>query len=415
MEGNQCFVCADDCTNSYFYLINLASKKYKTRYTDLIGDLINSDYELRVTNENKICERCSVLLEKYDELQHETKTVKSVLGRQIAHTYSIETLEEMVFLDKSKTFIEIRPNANNSEMKYSCKLCPRYVTDNIDAVNAHIMFHKITTESQIQTNDLLRELSPVKKRMPAIGRESQKPIERVLVSREKTVEKRASPPPPIKQVKEGEQLDTGITYQQEYEEETLESLIDLELLEDSLSYCNLKNRQCMIAGCRNEFTYMCDYVRHLRFKHTSTLNHIFAVVRANIKRPSKVHRFMCPYCFTKTADSQSLEVHVKQHEDAGKSNLFTDRLNDFLSSVMASSRCNTCDYEIVDPEVTKCSHENAINDLVSKVDCSYCTRYFYSERLYNNHLAIDHGHCFICDATCADKIVLRDHIRSHLR
>lgn len=421
MENNQCFVCADDCSNSYFYLINLASKKYKTKYTSLIGDLINSEYELRVTNENKICERCSVLLEKFDELQHETKTVKSVLSRQIANTYNIETSEEMSYMDKSKIFIEIR--TNNGEVKYSCKLCPRYIIDSIDTVNTHILYHKIITEGQIQTNEILKDVATAPKRNNPIGREHNKrpePVRNIYqpeVVQDKPALKVDRMQSEVMQVKNEPPIEitTINIQQQEYDEETLESLIDLDLLDDPFFDSNLRNHKCMVTGCTHEFIYISDYVRHLRLKHKSTLNHVFAVVRANIKRPIKQSKFMCPYCFTKTGSSQNLETHVRQHEEAARSNLFTDRVNDFVMNVMSASRCNTCDCDIIDPTVLECSHEIAKNGLATKLSCMYCERFFYSDKLYNNHLALDHDHCFVCGSTCDDKVVLADHIRSHMK
>lgn len=81
---------------------------------------------------------------------------------------------------------------------------------------------------------------------------------------------------------------------------------------------------------------------------------------------------------------------------------------------MRNARCETCDCEILDPTVLHCNHEIAKNGMAPKVNCIYCAKEFYSEKLLHNHLALDHNHCFICDnQMCDDKIVLRDHIRSH--
>ncbi|CRK95782.1 CLUMA_CG009239, isoform A [Clunio marinus] len=413
MEENQCFICADDCTESHFYLVNLSTKKYKTNYTSLISDLINSEYELRVSNENKICECCSVLIEKFDELQHETKTVKSVLSRQIANTYKIETSEPMVFMDKSKIFIEL-PSKGNSETKYSCKLCPRFVTTCLDTVNTHILYHKISTEGIIQTQELLKEFNSSQKRNNPIGRELPKKEQIIKTS----IQRHAGNIQKVKkeetETKTIQQQDTTISIDQEYDEETLDSLIDLDLLKDPLCDSNVKSQNCMIAGCTEKFNYINDYVRHLKLKHKSTLNHIFAVVRANIKRPKKMSRLMCPYCFTKISTNEALEFHVKQHEDASKVTLFTDRVNDFVSNIMSSSRCQICDCDILDPTVLDCNHEIVKNGMAPKIDCIYCTKFFYSGKLYNNHLALDHNSCFMCGSICDDKSVLADHIKSHL-
>lgn len=415
---NQCFVCSEDCSDSYFYLTNLASKKYKTKYTQLIGELINNEYELRVTSENKICEKCAVLLEKFDELQHETKTVKSVLSHQIAYTYSIETSETKVFLDKSKTFIEIRPHDTN-EVKYSCKLCPRYVVDNIDGVNTHIMYHRIATEGQIQKNEVLKETIPTQKRNLSIARESAKKAEPPRVFQQQSIAQPKAIPQVqrVQEVKKEPEVEIhSIEIQQgEYDEEMLESLIDFDHLEDPHYDSNLKNRTCMLSSCSHKFNYISDYVRHLKLLHKSALNNIFAVVRTNVKKPKKVDKLMCPYCFTKTSDSQSLELHVKQHEDAAKSSSFNDRVSGFVSLVMSSSRCSTCDCEILDPTVLSCQHEIVKNGLVPILNCVYCTRSFYNEKLYNTHLALEHGHCFICGSICDDPDTLGHHIRSHAR
>ena len=428
-SNNNCFICADDCSNSHFFLINLLTNKYKTKYTTLIGDLINPEYELRVTSENKICERCKVLCENYDVLQQETKTVKSVLARQIAHTYSIDTNQSMVYMDKSKIFVELLSNDSNPESQYSCKLCPRYVTDCIDTVNAHILYHKIIQENQIHSNEIVKDLTLTQKRNPPVRRETlrrpepEKPAiphkfeqgHHLTQVQETEEEKKKLQPKP--QSKSKPPLDIAAIdiqqVQQEYDEETLESLINLDLLDDPFYDSNLKNQNCMVVGCSQEFTYVSDYVRHLKFKHKSTLNHIFAVVRANIKRPNKTDKLICPYCFTRTSSDESLEIHVKHHEEAAKSNLFTDRINDFINNVMALSRCKSCDQNI-DPSTLECNHEVVKNAMMPQLSCMYCTKEFYSDKLYNNHLALDHGHCCICGVTCDDKAVLGDHIRSHL-
>lgn len=425
-----CFVCAGDCKDSYFFLINLTSKKFKTKFTTLIGDFISSEYELRITDDNKICERCAVIIEKYDELKHEAKTVKSVLGRQIAQTYGIESNETMVYMDKSKIFAELGAGSVNKTSKYSCKLCPHFVTDSIDLINTHCLYHKITTENKIDEVRTINDVTPVPKRNHPISIRRETPsstdnakttahasMNQQRVNRSSTLTSTVEVP----SVPIHDESSINLDHDDEndkYDEEVLDTLIDLDLLEDPHCDSNLKNNQCMVTGCTKDFKYISDYVRHLKLRHKSTLNHIFAVVRANIKRPTKQNKFMCPYCFTKLSSSETLQFHVKEHEEAAKSNLFVERLGDFVSNIMSSSRCKICDWEISDPSVLDCSHEIAKNGMATKITCSLCSQnvIFYSEKLYNNHLASEHGHCFICGqvSTSDDKMVLVDHIRSHL-
>jgi Zinc finger, C2H2 type len=378
-----CFICAENCTESYSFLINLSSKKYKTKFTTLIGDLINKEYELRVSEKNKICECCCVLLEKYDEMQQETKTIKSVLSRQLANTYNLETNQTLVYLDHSKFFVKLNSNTSTSsnDIKYSCKMC-RFVTEKLDSVNSHCMYHKIITESKIQANDRFKDLRPTAKRNKPVHQNSN-----------------------LQNIEEKFEVETELKCEQnfevsEYDEETLETIIDLNLLEDEFYDSNLKNSKCMMNSCEEEFKFVADYVKHLKLKHKSSLNHIFAVVRANIRRPNKVSKLMCPYCFTKTPNNELLESHVKEaHEDAAKFKLFTDRINEFVSNLIKLTSFN----------------ESFNKDLKNKINCKYCTKSFYQSKLYHNHLAIDHKRCFVCFLTCKEKSLLRDHIISHTR
>jgi len=415
--------------------VNLQSKKFKTKYTLLIGKLLNSEYELRISPNDKLCSRCVVLCERLDELQHETVTVKNVLSRQIAHTYSIETDAEMVFMDKSKIFVELRPGIggiadNSAAAKYSCKQCPRFVTDSIDTVNAHILYHKIANEEQRVQNDILKEhnVAPGKnktretipqrsgnevKQQPQQLKQVQYNERKTFIQTTKPVTKPASP----QKVQQQQEAPLDINnIAQEYDEETMDSLIDLNLLDNPDYDSNMQQTCCNINNCQQSFSQISDYVRHLKLQHKSTANSVYAAVRSNIKRPSKVGKLTCPFCFIKTSSEDALEQHVKEHEEASKSPTMTnDRLNHFLNIISSSARCKTCDCEILDPTEVNCNHEIVKNGLVQKMNCMYCSSYFYSDKLYNNHLALKHGHCFICGSSCEDKAVLRDHIRSHMR
>lgn len=405
---DKCFICAEKCTDSAFFLIHLTSKKNKTKYLTLIGDLINKEYELRVCERNKVCERCCVLLEKYDELQQETKTVKSVLSRQIASSYNIETNEEQIFMDNSKTFIKLNPSANNiSDIKYSCKMC-KFVTTghNVDVINAHCLYHKIQTDYKIQANEIIKDLTPSirrNNRNQPIGRENRNQPEftKKVIQVQKT--KSILSNTETKTECEDEsyfQIPNIIIEQQEYDEETLENAIDLNLIlgEENSEISNLKNNKCMMSSCGEKFEFVADYVKHLKLNHKScTINHIFSIVRANIKRPKKHSKMMCPYCFSLCHNSELLEEHVRLHETGNKPQIFTERIHDFVSNLIKLSD--------VTEEVCK---NNSMN-----VQCKYCTQLFCEDKKYHNHLALEHGRCFICLSSVEDKTLLRDHIVAH--
>ncbi|KAL7047009.1 hypothetical protein ACKWTF_002764 [Chironomus riparius] len=423
MDGNGCFVCGNDCSNSTLVLINLETKKYKTRYTILIGNLINSEYELRISKSDKICEKCSVLIEKYDELQYETKTVKSVLSRQIANTYSIETDEELVYMDKSKIFCELRSNGIDDSKKYSCKVCPNFVTTCIDTVNSHIIYHKIIEEEKHTLNNTIKEAKMAttsKSRVQQTAREVPKIPEKVKSSSSVvnvTINNIQETQQAPKQ-QQHQQLSAQYSINsgsQEIDQDTLDSLIDMSLLDDEFYDSNLKDHKCAVEYCTETFAYACDYVRHLKLKHKSNLNHIFSALKSNLKRPKKISKFMCPYCFTKTSSNEQLEMHVKQHEEiAGKPAQLSERIGDFVASLMQACRCTICDCEILDPTELECNHEIVKNGMAPKLNCIFCDCYFYNEKLYNNHLALVHTQCFVCGSAFNDNNVLNDHICSHL-
>lgn len=407
MEENCCFICSENSEKNsdlqYFFLINLATKRYKTNFLTLVSDLIDKEYEMRISDKNKICERCCVLLEKFDELQQETKLVKSVLSRQIAHTYNIVSHEELVFMDNSKVFVKLNPSANQiSDIKYSCKMCKFMTSHNVDIINAHCLFHKTQTDSKIQANEIIKDLSSVTKRNNPIGREIKN--RRELVNAVQMNEHST----PEEKDKTYFDIEVEIDNHQ-YDEDTLENVIDLNLLEDDLYDSNLKNYKCMMNPCEEKFKYVADYVRHLKQKHKScTPNHIFAVVRANIKRPNKHFKLMCPFCFTRAPNTELLEDHVKKHEEV-KSQLFTDRINDFITNLIKLSSF----YD--NSEIFKNGSPNN-----EKTNCNYCkikgkSTFFPQAKLYHNHLAIEHRRCFICLLLIEDKMLLKEHIISHTR
>lgn len=416
MAGSNCFVCAEDCSSSNLFLINLSSKKYKTKFTSLIGDFISPEYELRLTDENKICKRCLVLIEKYDELQHETQLLKVVLARQVSRTYDIETTEENVFLDKSKVFVEMNSPGNSG--KYSCKLCPQFVTNCLDTVNSHIMYHKILTDDQIHANEVLKEHA-LPKRQHGIGREIPKQTKQVAPAQANAKISILEVGKVKADIKE-EQDNNNILYDTqgqyaEYDEDTFDLYIDLRLLEDPNCESNLINQTCMANNCKQKFVYLNDYLRHLKLKHRTNVGQMFSLIVHNIKKPSSICKLTCPFCFTKISSREALEIHVKKHEEGHRSKLFASRVEDFIKRVMSTTRCTTCDYEITDPTLLECNHGLAQSKMTEKMECEYCGQEFYNRRLLNNHLAMKHDHCFVCSSVCEDKDLLIAHIRSHIR
>lgn len=406
----ECFVCAADCSksNGYNCLINLQSKKYKSQYTSLIGNLINSEYELRVHTEDRLCENCILLLEKYDELQQETNMVKSVLSRQIALRYSIETDQQLVYLDKSKIFYPIR---NSS--KFNCKHCPLFISDNVDEINHHVLYHQYLLEEQEKSSQQVQmknnqNVTLINKATTAVSTVAGELTK--IISEEPKLN--TSKPTQIEIPSHS--MEQQILNVQHNQEDPLDSLIDLNILDDEYYDSNLKDHNCTFKECKENFKYASEYVRHLKIKHKMSLNHLFAALKSNLKRPTKLTKLMCPYCFTKTSDSNALEDHVKIHEFIeSQPSIFINRVNSFVNSVIKEARCDVCNSNILEPHSLKCNHLIARNGLARKFDCKDCDAYFYEDKLYNNHIALEHSTCFFCGWRERKKKVLKDHIKHH--
>jgi hypothetical protein len=352
-------------------------------------------------------------LERFDELEQETKTIKSVLARQIANRYGIETDQEQIFLDKSKIFFPLR---NATTDKFNCKHCPTFLADNIDVINAHILYHQYHLEEQQKLQQKI--VPPVAAKSSttiarATPKKVQEPVVKVNSQINITKQTAAIKKEPVKPTKANLPVQS-FNAVQECEEDTLDSLIDLSLLDDEFYDSNLKDNTCMVKECTETFCYASDYVRHLKLRHKLTLNQIFATLRTNLKKPAKMSKLTCPYCFTKMSNSHALEDHIHMHEEVGKPSVFINRLNTFISNLIKASKCKICDCDILDPTVVECNHEIVKNGMARKIDCKYCNSYFYSEKLYNNHLATRHDECFYCEMKCDDKSMLKDHIRSHM-
>jgi hypothetical protein len=411
MASNSCFACSDDCGSISFYLVNLQTKKYKTSYLSLIGELINADYELRVTSNDKLCNRCILLFERYDEIQKEAITLKSVLARQIAFRYEIEPPDiERVYLDKSKIFF---PTTNSNNDKFNCKHCPEFIADNVDIINSHILYHQYQFEEQQKmqqtsttSSRLSQNVSITKKTVAPNVRE----VSKTIVQPSKVNNSN----PKLAAVIEDHEFKFSSTpenNEEQYFFDTLDSLIDFSRLDDAHYDSNLKNSACYFKECRDTFQLASDYVWHLKNKHKVSHNHIFSAIQGNLKRPSQLSKFMCPYCFTNTRDSSSLQQHVESHEEAHNVS-FTDRVNVFCLNILKSARCRVCDETMKFD--SDCNHMAARKKGQKKLDCKKCGQFFFNDRLYNTHLAVNHCQCFFCYLQYDDRDILKDHIQSHL-
>lgn len=405
MASNCCFACSDDCGSTSCYLVNQQTKKYKTPYLSLIGELINSEYELRATTNDRLCNRCILLLEHYDEIQKEAITLKSVLARQIAFRYDIETDLERVYLDKSKIFF---PTANSND-KFNCKHCPDFIADNVDIINSHVLYHQYQFEEnqkmqqqQPQTSSRLTQVT-----MKPVAREVPKKV----VELPKVNSNNNSKSTTATVIEDHEFKFTSASEGSE-EHDTLDSLIDFCRLDDEKYDSNLRDEACYFKECRETFQFASDYVWHLKVKHRVSLNHIFSAIQKKLKRPSQLSKFMCPYCFTNTRDNKSLQKHVDSHEGSHKHPSFTTRVAEFCHNIMESSRCKICD-EIMNPNID-CNHLIAKKRGQKKLECKKCGQFFYNDRLYNTHLAVRHYQCFFCYMEYNDRGILKDHIQSHL-
>lgn len=383
-----CFICNGDCKSSQFYLTSLATQKNKTPYVNLIAELINNNYQLNVTSNNKLCLQCQTVCERFDELLNDTRKTKAVLARQMAATYALDT-DEFFYVDSTKLYN--KTTADGNIVQFTCRSCKDYVTNCPSTADKHFVYH---------------EILDAKEREKRMSQDSSSQQRRENILELPTI------PQPISKVYNNSVKNL---VQPVFEDIIMNKLIDLERLEDPLADSNVRLSKCVMTSCDDRFLYLCDYVHHLKFHHKASLNQIFTIIRSNIKKPKKPAKLCCPFCYTKMSSESSLIEHVKLHEDSTGA-AFAERLNSFISNLVSQSKCGVCGFERSDTTQENCTHDKVQGDRENaKLNCKHCHAFFYKKIMLNNHLAEVHNQCFACDATHKQRATLTRHLHQHVR
>lgn len=387
MEKNildPCFICNLDCKPSQLFLETLTTQKNKTPYLKLISELINNNYELHVTSSNKICLQCQLICERYDELMQESRKVKAVLSRQMATTYALET-DEYFYIDTARVFNKTSVGPNN--VQFTCRICRDFITMCPSTADKHFVYHEIL-ESREKKLENVQEFQRRENESAVQQQQSSSTSVRTYTNKK--------------------------LLQPTFEDKIMKQLIDIEQLEDPFSESNVRLGRCVMTNCPEEFLYLCDYVHHLKFNHKASLNQIFTIIRANIKKPKTITKLCCPFCYTKTNSESSLIEHVKLHEDS-TTNVFAEKLNTFISNLISQSKCKTCGFERSDSSQENCYHEKVKDKENSKLNCKHCDAFFFRKILLNNHLADEHSECFACNTMHKQRFTLTKHLNLHVR
>lgn len=387
MENNiiePCFICNVECKSDQPFLATLETPKNKTPYPKLISELINNNYELQISTSNKICDQCQLVFERYDELMQESRKVKAVLSRQLAATYSLDT-NEYFYIDTNRMFNKTSVDPEN--VQFTCRICHDF-TFCPSTADKHYVYHEILESREKKSENL-----KISQRRENSSDSSEQQSTSTTVITSYTSKKLLQPT---------------------FEDKIMKQLIDIEQLEDPYSDGNVRISKCVISYCKEKFVYLCDYVHHLKFNHKASLNQIFTILRSNIKKPSKLKKYCCPFCYTKINSESSLIEHVTLHENS-TATVFTEKLNTFISNLISQSNCKTCGFERSDPSQENCHHEKIKDKKNSKLNCKDCDAFFYKKILLNNHLANVHNKCFACNVTYKQRIALAKHINLHVR
>jgi hypothetical protein len=441
----KCFTCGENCADENTSSITsdistLKTTKYQTKFPEVIKKIINDEeLEIRISAADKLCIPCYSLINEFDRLYRDANIIENVLNKQIFRNYEIESNCDGVFIDKSKTFVELIEEESDNTTNFQCIHCP-YQTVHLENVSSHVLYHQFVVEN---AEKAATKEAPKPKEDPATSQtqmelddanqKSKVSLSDDSNNKDKLVEivKDLFEEEPENDTEEFEEIEVEPGEDDDEEDESEESVksadtepckfymheieekIDFNLLEDPDVYCNLKIEKCYACGFKPVFAV--DYVKHLKYHHRTPVASIHQFIRTNVKPPKKTTKFTCPYCFTSFLRKENFHAHVfKVHESANKAASPEERLNSFVTAMVQACRCKVCDHEQNSAVADPCKHEIAKKSSI-KYDCDQCPLIFFSMKLYNNHLALKHYTCFLCLEKFADAKQIKKHFDSHLQ
>ncbi|KAG8311785.1 hypothetical protein J6590_037395 [Homalodisca vitripennis] len=102
-----CFICDGEVWNCETVLSEEKTCSSKTPFPTKISQLIGEAFMVVISENDKLCTRCTALINKSDKLEMELKKIKHILVKLLFIKYNLDTIEEVNFsLSQESELIE---------------------------------------------------------------------------------------------------------------------------------------------------------------------------------------------------------------------------------------------------------------------------------------------------------------------
>lgn len=134
----QCFICAQDFNIGYWDGKKCTEQMKNTNCTisSILTEILGSDFEIIINENDMICATCLILLEDLHGFQRKASILKQLVLRQVSRTYNLAEQFEDIPIDEKA----LRTFYRNQYEEYCCKRC-YYKTRFLDTVTPHFLFH----------------------------------------------------------------------------------------------------------------------------------------------------------------------------------------------------------------------------------------------------------------------------------
>lgn len=89
MDLTVCFVCGGSVSGAEIYLSVGKTRYSNTTFPTKISQLIGDDFMVVVSKEDKVCQRCTTLIDKLDKLEIDLLEIKTLITGFLSAKYSL--------------------------------------------------------------------------------------------------------------------------------------------------------------------------------------------------------------------------------------------------------------------------------------------------------------------------------------
>lgn len=89
MDETVCFVCGGNVSGSGIYLSIGKTRYSNTTYPTKISQLIGDDFMVVVSKEDRVCQRCTTLIDRFDKLEMDLLEIKTLIAGFLSEKYSL--------------------------------------------------------------------------------------------------------------------------------------------------------------------------------------------------------------------------------------------------------------------------------------------------------------------------------------